>query len=341
MQRVNGRLVLSPTDLTKHLTCEHLTNLDLAAANGEGPEPARPDDALALVFRKGLEHEDRYLARLRGEGKSVVEIETVFDDWSRRKAEAYRMHPAITAAVSSMSYDGRLGSAPDLERQRVDGTGRLTGSGLRFVPVEHSGNEAASTEEAIEVGRLYRELLHSRWTDAEGTVRRLTADDVLIVAPHNAQVGRLRAALPAGARIGTVDKFQGQEAPVVLYSMASSSSSDAPRGVDFLYDLHRFNMALSRGKAPVAVVASPALLDAPVRTPDQLRAVNALCRFTEAAERVEPARAHRPVPLAGGAPSRVAPPFRHGTASMPDPTSPHRRGTSPAHHRSAGRSAAL
>jgi superfamily I DNA and/or RNA helicase len=105
-------------------------------------------------------------------------------------------------------------------------------------------------------------------------------EDVLIVAPYNNQVGEIRTLLP-GARVGTVDKFQGQEAPVVIYSMTSSSAEDAPRGVDFLYDLHRLNVAVSRAQALAVVVVSPDLLDAPVRTPDQLRRVNALCRLAE------------------------------------------------------------
>jgi uncharacterized protein len=104
---------------------------------------------------------------------------------------------------------------------------------------------------------------------------------MVIVAPYNAHVGRLRSAIP-GARIGTVDKFQGQEAPVAIYSMASSSVEEAPRGVEFLYDLHRLNVAISRAKCLAIVVGSPALLDASVRTPDQLRSVNGLVQVVEA-----------------------------------------------------------
>jgi len=113
----------------------------------------------------------------------------------------------------------------------------------------------------------------------------MTAADVLIVAPYNNQVGLLRQALPA-ARIGTVDKFQGQEAPVVIYSMTSSSVDDAPRGVSFLYDINRLNVAISRAQAMAVVVMSPRLVDAAVSTPEQLRQVNALCRLVEIAQPV-------------------------------------------------------
>jgi hypothetical protein len=99
-------------------------------------------------------------------------------------------------------------------------------------------------------------------------------------SPISSQVGLLRAALP-GARIGTVDKFQGQQAPVVLYSMTSSSAAEAPRGVGFLYDINRLNVAVSRAQALTMVVMNPRLLDAQVHSPEQLRQVNALCRLVE------------------------------------------------------------
>src|SRR3954470_1162523 len=116
-----------------------------------------------------------------------------------------------------------------------------------------------------------------------GVERPIGIDDVLVVAPYNNQVALIRRLLPDAARVGTVDKFQGQEAPVVLYSMTSTSAEDAPRGVSFLYDLNRLNVAVSRAKALAVVVMSEELLDAPVRTPEQLRQVNALCRLVEMA----------------------------------------------------------
>jgi len=117
-------------------------------------------------------------------------------------------------------------------------------------------------------------------TNHKGERCSLTVEDVLIVAPYNAQVNALSDALPT-ARVGTVDKFQGQEAAVVIYSMASSSSEDAPRGMDFLYDPHRFNVAISRARALAIVVASPTLLDPTVRSPKQMKLANALARFAE------------------------------------------------------------
>ena len=116
----------------------------------------------------------------------------------------------------------------------------------------------------------------------------VTLGDVLVVAPYNAQVATLRARLPEGARVGTVDKFQGQEAPVVLFSMATSTADEAPRGMEFLYSLHRLNVATSRARCVAAIVANPALLTPGCRTPEQMRLANPFCRFLELASTTSP-----------------------------------------------------
>ncbi|MGR6965266.1 TM0106 family RecB-like putative nuclease [Geodermatophilus sp. URMC 61] len=192
----------------------------------------------------------------------------------------YRMHPALTAFVSDLAYEGRLESAPGRERIAVDGWS--SGLAVRFV-AHAQPSMAASPDEASAVAGLWHSLQGVGWTDAAGERSTIGPDDVLVVAPYNNQVALIRRALPHGARVGTVDKFQGQEAPVVVYSMTSTSAEDAPRGVSFLYDLHRLNVAVSRAKALAVVVMSEELLDAAVRTPEQLRQVNALCRLVEMA----------------------------------------------------------
>ncbi len=154
--------------------------------------------------------------------------------------------------------------------------------------MEHNGNAAASRQEVAAVADLWQRLMGGTFTDRCEVTRPLTPADVLVVAPYNNQVGLLRQALPQGARVGTVDKFQGQQAPAVVYSMTSSSAEDAPRGVGFLYDIHRLNVAVSRAQALAVVVLSPALLDAAVTSPEQLRQVNALCRLAEVSGRAVP-----------------------------------------------------
>jgi DNA polymerase III delta prime subunit len=197
---------------------------------------------------------------------------------------SYRMHPDLTAFVSDLAYEGRLEAADGRERVAVLGEGSLSGSGLRVQPVRHELTAAdKSQQEADVVARLWRSVQGATWRNHLGEEAPMGPADVLVVAPYNAQVALIKAALPDGARVGTVDKFQGQEAPVVIYSMTSTSADEAPRGVSFLYDLNRLNVAVSRAQALAVVVLSPLLLDAPVRTPEQLRRVNALCRLVESA----------------------------------------------------------
>jgi uncharacterized protein len=199
----------------------------------------------------------------------------------------YRMHPSLTAFVSELAYEGLLESAPGRERLGVDALGGLSGSGLRWVPVEHvTMSDQSSDDEAAVVRDLVADLIRGTWTSADGVTAPLGLGDILVVAPYNAQVATLARALPEGARVGTVDKFQGQQGAVLIYSMASTTASAAPRGVSFLYDLHRLNVAISRAKAMAVVVGSPLLMDAAVHSPEELRAVNALCRFVDEAKLV-------------------------------------------------------
>ena len=157
------------------------------------------------------------------------------------------------------------------------------------MPVQHSGNQSDSPEEAEAVAELVNGLLRSNatWTNKNGEIRPLGVGDILIVAPYNAQVAVLAARLP-GARVGTVDKFQGQEAPVVFYSMTTSTPEDAPRGMEFLYSLHRLNVAISRARCVAVMVASPALFNVQCKMPRQMELANAFCRYLEMAQRSYP-----------------------------------------------------
>jgi uncharacterized protein len=201
--------------------------------------------------------------------------------------ETRRLHPSICDFTSRVFYEGRLSPLSDLSRQSIVASGSFSGSGLRFVPVTHRGNTNRSDEEVASVVRVVSELSGegTRFRNAAGEERPLVAADILVVAPYNAQVAALRRALPSAVRVGTVDKFQGQEAPIVIYSMTSSSAADAPRGFEFLYSLNRLNVATSRAQALVILVASPDLATAQCRTPRQMQLVNALCTYLEISER--------------------------------------------------------
>lgn len=194
-----------------------------------------------------------------------------------------RLHPDICAFTSEIFYEGKLESLPGLERQVISGGTPFDGAGLFYVPVNHKGNQSRSNEEVDAIVDIVAALLQGgRWTNGNGETHPLTHRDIVVVAPFNAQVSALRGSLP-GIEAGTVDKFQGQEAAVVIYSMTSSTVEDAPRGMNFLFSPNRLNVATSRARCACILVANPALLQPECRTIDQMRWANAVCRYRELA----------------------------------------------------------
>jgi len=159
----------------------------------------------------------------------------------------------------------------------------LRGGGLRYLPVNHAGNSVRSDEEARAVAALVTLALSGSWTDAHGELKALTESDVVVLAPYNAQVSTVLRHVPATVPVGTVDKFQGQQAAFTVYSMATSSAGDQRRGMDFLYSLNRLDVALSRAKAIAVLVCSPELTLVNCRTVRQLLLANALCRLIDRA----------------------------------------------------------
>jgi len=220
-----------------------------------------------------------------GAGRSVLqhllgERATVPEELGLFLERSYRMHPDVASYVSSAFYEDRLGSA-----ERCAGQATSVGTGVRWLPVPHEGNSTSSEEEADAIRAAIEGLLRETWTDHEGVTRPISPADVMVVAPFNAQVRLLLERLQEGVSVGTVDKFQGQEAPVVFFSMAASSGEDAPRGIDFLLSRNRLNVAVSRAQCLAYLVCSPALLDVSAKTVEHMRLANALCRFVELARR--------------------------------------------------------
>jgi predicted RecB family nuclease len=199
----------------------------------------------------------------------------------------WRLHPHICAFTSELFYEDRLHSEVLTTSRVLQGHEYLDGAGLWFVPVSHDGNRSSSIEEVDRVAQIVASLLRPevRWYRSAGKARPLACEDILVVAPYNAQVADLCARLP-GMRIGTVDKFQGQQAPVVIYSMTTSSPDEVPRGMEFFYSLNRLNVATSRAMSTVIVVGNPKLFEPDCRSPRQMQLANALCRFRELAREV-------------------------------------------------------
>jgi uncharacterized protein len=175
----------------------------------------------------------------------------------------------------------KLDSSANCDRmsQRIEGRPR-TRSGRRtgVTPLGRRRRARAGARTARPDG----ERSATSWVDRQGVEKPVGLEDILIIAPYNAQVFDLKDRMP-GARIGTVDKFQGQEAPIVIYSMTTSTHADAPRGMHFLYSLNRLNVATSRAKALSILVCSPQLFEPECRTPEQMRMANAFCRYLEMA----------------------------------------------------------
>lgn len=239
-------------------------------------------DPLQLAQVSKASHPDNSgvsaLEHLIGQARTIPSERGVFLDVSRR------MHSSICTFISEHLYEGRLLSHESCDRQSVGGT-----TGLRWVRVEHTGCSSSSEVEADGVHTLIRSLVGSEWVDADGKAQGLTADNIMVVAPYNAQVQLIKKKLDSdpetiGTKVGTVDRFQGQEAAVVIFSMTSSGPEDAPRGLDFLFSRERFNVSISRARALAYVMCTEALLDASARTLREMAQVSLLAAFVEEAE---------------------------------------------------------
>ncbi|MGO4118722.1 TM0106 family RecB-like putative nuclease [Rhizobium ruizarguesonis] len=212
----------------------------------------------------------------------LAERQTIGTEQGLFLAETWRMHPSVCVFSSELFYDGKLTPVAGCGNQRIVSGGVVQGSGLRFLPVPHVGNASSSIEEAAAIANLVSTILEGQpfWVDRNGESKPLTLSDIVIITPYNAQVMEIQKRLPT-ARVGTVDKFQGQEAPLAIYSTATSSYADAPRGMEFLYSANRFNVAISRAKCLAILVGSPEIFEPECKTPRQMQLANAFCRYLE------------------------------------------------------------
>ena len=197
-------------------------------------------------------------------------------------SQTRRMHPDICTFISDLFYEGKLKAHPDTSLRTIDlkGTG-LPDTGVAVIPAEHDGCSQKSEEEGAIILSTYKNLLGRKFSDENGVSRPLTSADILIVTPYNVQVNYLKSILPDDAQVGTVDKFQGQQAPVVLVSMVTSSGEYMPRNIEFLYSGNRLNVAISRAQCLAVVVMNLQLLEISCTTTDQMKLVNTFCRLNE------------------------------------------------------------
>jgi uncharacterized protein len=217
-------------------------------------------------------------------GKSILEYllrdhAAIPNDLGVFLPQTYRLHPSICEFISQMVYDGRLKSAPPASKRKILPKAKSSmpyEAGIVYVPVVHEGNSYASEEEVEEVVRLSKDLIGSIYVDEHGKERKISLDDILFVAPYNFQVQKLRDALGEDAKVGSVDKFQGQEAPIVILSMCSSSA-EFSRGIDFLFSKNRLNVALSRAKVLAIVVGHPDLATTYTTSIENMSLINLYC----------------------------------------------------------------
>ena len=225
------------------------------------------------------------------DGTEVSALEHILQTEKTIKSEqgvfldkTWRMHPNINDFISKLFYEDKLHPTAGNEKQTLEGITQFKRPGIYVDPVVHSGNQNSSPEEVDRVKQIVDKLLTSdlQWINSGGQKEPLTWKNIKIISPYNGQVNALHRALPQ-IEIGTVDKFQGQEAAVIILSMATSSPEDAPRGMEFLYSLNRLNVAVSRARGVFILVANPSLFEPDCRSPHQMQLANALCRLREVA----------------------------------------------------------
>lgn len=211
---------------------------------------------------------------------------TIPDDMGIFLNESYRMHMTVNQFISDYIYDGKLCADVANNQQIIHLPSNSTSelpkeAGIIFVPVEHQDNKQASDEEVNKILQLVDELLQRQLTTKQGETRPVTLEDMLFIAPYNHQVRKLQDKLGSQAKVGSVDKFQGQEAPIVFLSLCSSDANDSPRGLEFIFNKNRLNVAISRAKSLAIVVANPQLAITHVNTVEQLKMVNLVAALFE------------------------------------------------------------
>lgn len=275
--------------------CIDVLFIDEAGQMGLADVLAVSQAARGLVLIGDPQQLERPLKGSHPEGaeKSALEHllcgrKTISEDLGFLLPESWRLHPQVCKFTSEVFYENKFSSHAIARSRVLEGHTWLSKPGLWFVSVQHEGNRNSSAEEVEVVARIVAGLLKPgvKWFYSAGNSRQLKEKDILIVAPYNAQVADLSARLPS-ISIGTVDKFQGQEAAVVIYSLTTSTPEEAPRGMEFLYSLNRFNVATSRAMSNVIVVGNSRLFEPECRTPRQMQLANALCRYREMANVVD------------------------------------------------------
>lgn len=235
---------------------------------------SHPGDARLSALQYALKDVDK-------SSEDTIEFHPVVpDDFGIFLGESRRMHPAVCDFISESVYEGRLHSHPDCANQVIDIVkDHVAGAGVVFQGIEHDGNIQESEEEVDQVVEIYNELIGQKYTDKNGLTKPLELSDFLFISPYNAQVRSLEQRLPAGARVGSVDKFQGQEAPVCILSLCSSFGEYGSRGIGFILNQNRINVAISRAQCTAIVVADPRIATTSPSSVETMKLLNLFCKL--------------------------------------------------------------
>jgi uncharacterized protein len=238
---------------------------------------AHPGDSRLSALQYALKDVDKSTS------EEIVFHPEVQRDFGIFLGESWRMHPSVCSFISESVYEGRLGAYIDCGRQKIAVPPEPelidVECGIKFLGIEHEGNCQQCDEEVAVVRSVYDEMLGRLFTNRKGETRPLETSNLLFIAPYNAQVRALQAALPADARVGSVDKFQGQEAPVCSLSLCSSFGEYGGRGLGFILDQNRINVAISRAQCLAVVVGDPRIANTPAGSLSEMKLLNLFCKL--------------------------------------------------------------
>ena len=190
--------------------------------------------------------------------------------------KTFRLNAKINSFISPCFYDNRLLVHEKNKQRKINfsKSSLIKSEGIHYIQMDHEDNSQTSHEEYETISKIMKQLIGSKFNDIDNKVRNLTIEDILIVSPYNAQVNYLLARLDKGARVGTVDRFQGQEAPICIISMTSSDSDNLPRNKKFAFDFHRLNVAISRAQCASIILFNPRLLETPPSSYEEMLLLN-------------------------------------------------------------------
>ena len=210
----------------------------------------------------------------------LKEQNTISDDKGIFLSKTYRMHENVCDFISNSFYEKRLMSDSSTQNQSIISDEKEIPNGIYLISPNHSGFSVQNDIEVGYVKNIYQKLINKKWRDRNNEITKISSKDILVISPFNAQVNLIKQSLGEDAKVGTIDNFQGQEAPIVIISYVSSNPENIPRGSDFFFDFRRLNVSLSRAKSLAIIIFNKELLEYHCNTVEDMERLNFFCRIT-------------------------------------------------------------